>query len=104
MSQENYLFNYLKHTKCLFQKQNRKVKQLLSGVGTSGRGGYNERVEEVNVVEYYVLMNENGKMRPVPGMGGGRIKRIMKGVSSTFVSVTVYPQYSNNMLIKNIKS
>jgi hypothetical protein len=28
----------------------------------------------VNVVEYYVLMNENGKMTPVetvPGFGGG---------------------------------
>jgi hypothetical protein len=28
----------------------------------------------VNMVEYYALMNENGKMRPVetvPGMGGG---------------------------------
>jgi hypothetical protein len=32
---------------------------------------------KVNMVEYYVLMYENGKMRPVetlPGMGGGRIK------------------------------
>jgi hypothetical protein len=29
-------------------------------------------VQEVNMVEYYVLMDENGKMRPletVPGMG-----------------------------------
>jgi hypothetical protein len=44
------------------------------GVGTSGRGGYKERVRRVNMVEYYALMNENGKMRPVetvPGMGGG---------------------------------
>jgi hypothetical protein len=40
-------------------------------------GEYKERVEEVNMVEYYVLIYENGKMRPVetiPGMGGGRIK------------------------------
>jgi hypothetical protein len=32
---------------------------------------------KVNMVEYYVLIYENGKMRPVetlPGMGGGRIK------------------------------
>jgi hypothetical protein len=31
----------------------------------------------VNMVEYYVVMYENGKMRPVeiiPGIGGGRIK------------------------------
>jgi hypothetical protein len=31
----------------------------------------------VNVVEYYALMNENGKMRPVetiPGIGGRGIK------------------------------
>jgi hypothetical protein len=25
----------------------------------------------MNMVEYYALMNENGKMRPVPGMEGG---------------------------------
>jgi hypothetical protein len=31
------------------------------GVGTSGRGAHKERVWEVNVVEYYALMNENGK-------------------------------------------
>jgi hypothetical protein len=40
-------------------------------------GEYKERVEEVNMVEYYVLIYENGKMRPVetiPGMGGGGIK------------------------------
>jgi hypothetical protein len=31
----------------------------------------------VTMVEYYALMNENGKMRPaetIPGMGEGRIK------------------------------
>jgi hypothetical protein len=58
--------------------ENRKVKQVLS------RGWYQWEGEDirkgcrrVNVVEYYVLMHENGKMRPVetiPGMGGGRIK------------------------------
>jgi hypothetical protein len=37
-------------------------------------GGYKERVWEGEMVEYYVHMYENGKMRPVetfPGMGGG---------------------------------
>jgi hypothetical protein len=39
-----------------------------------GGGGYKERVRRVNMVEYYALMYENGKMRPVetiPGMAGG---------------------------------
>jgi hypothetical protein len=35
----------------LFKTENKKIKQVLSGVGTSGRGGHKERVEEVNVVE-----------------------------------------------------
>jgi hypothetical protein len=51
---------------------NRRAEQFLSGVGTRGRGGYKERVRRVNMVEYYALMYENGKMRPVetiPGMG-----------------------------------
>jgi hypothetical protein len=45
------------------------------GVGTSGR--IKERVKRVNMWIYYVLMYENGKMRPIetiPGMGGGRDK------------------------------
>jgi hypothetical protein len=36
----------------------------------------------VNVVEYYVLMYENGKTRlaeAIPRMGGGRIRRMMEG-------------------------
>jgi hypothetical protein len=40
-------------------------------------GGYKERVRRVNMVEYYVLMYENGKMRlveTIPGMGKGGIK------------------------------
>jgi hypothetical protein len=48
------------------------------GVGTSGRGEDIRKkwkgCRRVNMVEYYVLMYEKGKMRPVetiPGMGGG---------------------------------
>jgi hypothetical protein len=36
-----------------------------------------KRCRRVNMVEYYALKNENGKMRPgetVPGMEGERIK------------------------------
>jgi hypothetical protein len=36
-----------------------------------------KRCRRVTMVEYYGLMNENGKMRPaeiIPGKGGGRIK------------------------------
>jgi hypothetical protein len=42
----------------------------------------------VNVVEYYVHMYENGKMRPdetIPGMGGGAIKENDGGVNSTMI-------------------
>jgi hypothetical protein len=62
-----------------------------------GGGGYKERVKEVNMVEYYVLMNENGKMRPVETIqewGGGGIKENDGGVNSTkihFVNVTMSP-------------
>jgi hypothetical protein len=40
------------------------------------------------MVEYYVLMYENGKMRPVetiPGMQGGGIKGNDGGVNSTVI-------------------
>jgi hypothetical protein len=50
-----------------------------------GQGGYKERVQEVNMVEYYALMYEDGKMRPVetvPGMEGGGIKENYGGVNS----------------------
>jgi hypothetical protein len=43
----------------------------------------------VNVVEYYALMYENGKMRPVetvPGMGGGGIKENDGWVNSTVIN------------------
>jgi hypothetical protein len=42
----------------------------------------------VNVVEYYVHMYENGKMRPdetIPGIGGGAIKENDGGVNSTMI-------------------
>jgi hypothetical protein len=42
----------------------------------------------VNVVEYYVLMYENGKTRPVetvPGMRGGRLQENDGGVNSTMI-------------------
>jgi hypothetical protein len=45
----------------------------------------------VNVVEYYALMYENGKMRPVetiPGMGGG-IRENDGGVNSTMTFDTL---------------
>jgi hypothetical protein len=50
-------------------------------------------------------------MRPVEtiiGMGGGGIKENLEGVNSTmiyyktFVNVTVYPQYNNNMIMKSL--
>jgi hypothetical protein len=52
-----------------------------------GGGGYKERVWEVNMVEYYALMNENGKMRPdetIPGMGEG-IKENDGGVNLAMI-------------------
>jgi hypothetical protein len=46
-------------------------------------------------------MYEKGKMRPVetiPGIGGGWIQ--LWYIVRSFVNVTVYPQYSNNMILK----
>jgi hypothetical protein len=40
------------------------------GLAPVGGGGYKERCRRVNMVEYYALMNENGKMRPAE-MGEG---------------------------------
>jgi hypothetical protein len=53
------------------------------------------------MVEYYILINENRKMRSVetlPRMGGEEIQESDGGVNSTviycknFVNVTMYPQ------------
>jgi hypothetical protein len=55
---------------CLEEFVLRKVKQVLCG----GLYEWEGREGGVNMVEYYVLMFENGKMRPVetiPGMEGG---------------------------------
>jgi hypothetical protein len=64
--------------------ENRKVKQSRLRVGTSGRGeDIRKGCRRVNMVEYYALMNENGKMRPaeaVPGIMGG-IKESDGGVN-----------------------
>jgi hypothetical protein len=53
-------------------------------------------------------MYENGKRRPVetiPGMGGGQKKENDGGgefnydiLLSTFVNITMYPQYNNNKI------
>jgi hypothetical protein len=54
--------------------ENRRVEQVLSGVGAGGRGEDRRKEwRKINMVEYYVLMYENGNMRPVessPGMEG----------------------------------
>jgi hypothetical protein len=60
--------------KCLFSKtKDRKAKQNLSEGWYQWEGEDKRKgCRRENVVEYYVLMNENGKMTPVetvPGMG-----------------------------------
>jgi hypothetical protein len=54
-------------------------------------------------------MYENGKLRPVETIlriGGGGIRRMMEGVTltkiylSTFINVSMYPQYNNNKKFK----
>jgi hypothetical protein len=68
----------LNKQKCLFFFfKNRTGRQNLSylGIGTSGRGeDIRKGCGRVNVVEYYVHIHVNGKMRlveTVPGMGEG---------------------------------
>jgi hypothetical protein len=58
--------------------ENRRAEQALSG-GWQQWGGEDIRkgCGRVSMVEYYILMNKNGKLRPVetiPGMGGEGIK------------------------------
>jgi hypothetical protein len=44
------------------KKGEQEVKQVLSGAWHQWKGGgHKERVWEVNMVEYYALVNENGK-------------------------------------------
>jgi hypothetical protein len=52
------------------------------------------------VVEYYVLMYENGKMRPVEtisGMGEGRLK---EGVNSTMIRCKNFCKCHNVPLVR----
>jgi hypothetical protein len=58
--------------------EHRRAEQVLSG-GWQQWGGEDIRkgCGRVNMVEYYTLMNENGKLRPVetiPGLGEGGVK------------------------------
>jgi hypothetical protein len=74
MSQGSSLYSYLKQTKMSFFKNGGQEGKTgpVWGLAPVGGGGHKERVEEVNMVEYYVLVYENGKMRPIetiPGMG-----------------------------------
>jgi hypothetical protein len=45
------------HDKQPKKKKKKKTQETKKSINIPGRG-------EVNVVEYYALMNENGKMRP----------------------------------------
>jgi hypothetical protein len=63
-----------------------------------GREDIRKGCWRVNMVEYYVLMYENGKMRPVetvPGMGGGGIKENDGGVNSTMIYCKNFGKYHN---------
>jgi hypothetical protein len=58
------------------------------GLAPVGGGGYKERCRRVNMVEYYALVYENGKMRPaetIPEMGEEGIKENGGGVNSTMI-------------------
>jgi hypothetical protein len=69
------LYSYLKQTKKSFFQKWRTGRLKTGPVGASGRGeDIRKGCRRVNMVEYYVLMCENGKMTPVeavPGMWGG---------------------------------
>jgi hypothetical protein len=72
MSQGYSLYNFLKQTNVFFQKwrigeQNRSC----LGVGSGGRGEDIRRgYRRVNVVEIFLLMYENGKVRPFETVSG----------------------------------
>jgi hypothetical protein len=54
------------------------------GLGTRGSGeDIKKGCRRVNIVEYYVVVYENGKMRP--GMGGGGIRENNGGANSTMI-------------------
>jgi hypothetical protein len=58
----------------LRKRRTGRLNRSCLGVGTTGRGeDVGKGYRRVNMVEYYVLIYENVKMRPVetvPGMGG----------------------------------
>jgi hypothetical protein len=69
--------------------ENRKVKQVLPGIGTNGRGeDIRKGCRRVKMVEIlYVLMCINGKIRPaetISGMRRGK-RRKMEGGNSTMI-------------------
>jgi hypothetical protein len=93
--------------------ENRRAEQALSG-GWQQWGGEDIRkgCGRVSMVEYYTLMNENGKLRPVetiPGLGEGGVKESDGGdefnydnIVSTLINVTMYPQHNDKKINKNI--
>jgi hypothetical protein len=88
MSQANSLCSYLKQTKMTFFKNRGQEGKPgpAWGLAPVGRGGYKERVWEGECGGYYVLMNENGKMRTVDSRNGGRrIKENDGGVNSAMI-------------------
>jgi hypothetical protein len=63
----------------------------------------------VNVVEIFLLMYENGKVRPFETVSGVDKEEWWRGwiqiwfMVRTFVNVTLCPQYNHNMIIKMSK-
>jgi hypothetical protein len=57
----------------------------------------------VNMVEYYALIYENGKMRPVetiPGMEGEGKRRMMDEVNSTTIHCKTFCKCQNVLPVK----
>jgi hypothetical protein len=71
--------------------ENRKVKQVLSGGWQQWDGEeIRKGCTRENMMEYYVPVHENGKMRPVEiisGMGEGKIKENGGGGEFTYYIV-----------------
>jgi hypothetical protein len=75
MSQLNSCIAIKQNKNVFFQKQRTgKENRFCLGVGTSVGEDIRKGCRKMNVVEYYVLMYENGKIRAVetiPGKAGG---------------------------------
>jgi hypothetical protein len=77
MSQGNSLCSYLKQTKKPFVKkreQQGKTGPVWELLPVGRQEDIRKGCRRVNMVEYYALVNENGKMRPaeaIPGIRGG---------------------------------